>query len=258
MTNESHVQAIIANMIDTFAFLSGNSPLVQFVRTAACARIETDLPLPIFNRVFSYMPEGDAAAEVGSIAESYRARGMRCSWHTYSHAPDEAVEQALRANGFEFGGSLTGMAASLEGRTIAAERVPGLGISAIRTEEELASFKRVFVAEYGLPDALAAAFTDAFAFDPKGRARYYLASLNGEPVGSAMTYGEGDTAGLYTVATLKAFRSRGIGSAVTAYALRDMQESGIKFAILQASPMGTNVYRRLGFDDAVTINVHVG
>ncbi|NBD24137.1 GNAT family N-acetyltransferase [Paenibacillus glycinis] len=255
-------EAIRENMILAFEHLSNNNPRIAFTRTPNACLAETDIPFPIFNRVFDYRAsEGiDIGEDAKSIAESYHRRGMKCGWHSYSHARDEAVLGALQANGFVHAGSMSGMSLSLEGRIVANAEVPGLRIGVIHTDEELEIFKRVFVAEYQLPDEVAAAVTRIFAYDPKEpqSTRYYLAYLNDEPVGTLMTFDHEDVTGIYTVATLKEFRSRGIGGAIVAHALRDRQAAGAKQAILQASAMGQSVYRKLGFEEKLTIDVYSG
>ncbi|MCM3628176.1 GNAT family N-acetyltransferase [Paenibacillus glycanilyticus] len=253
-------KAILENMIQTFERLSSNSPYARFFRDDNCARIETELPLTIFNRVFDYKAPHDdkidATRQVKSIIDAYRERGVKCVWHTYSHTQDEIVTETLRANGFILGSTMSGMAADLKVKVINQSNVPGLRIVIVNTDDELEMFKRVFVAEYGLPDELAHSFTEAFAYDPEGRMKYFLAYLNDLPVGTAMTFSTGEVTGLYTVATLKEFRARGIGGALVGHALHDMQVAGATLAILQASSMGQTIYRKHGFEEEMTINLY--
>ena len=49
------------------------------------------------------------------------------------------------------------------------------------------------------------------------------------------------------VATLPAYRRRGIGTAITAVALQAAAEAGAREAFLDSSPAGVGIYRRLGF-----------
>lgn len=257
----SYNDAIRENMILAFEHLSNNNPCMKFERTQTVCRVETDIPYPIFNRVFDYQASKniDIAADVKSIANSYHKRGMKCGWHIYSHDRDEAVIEALHTNAFVNVGSMSGMSLSLEGWEIKNAEVPGLKIRTIHTDEELEIFKRVFIAEYQLPDTVAEAVTRIFAYDDEGKStRYYLAYLNDVPASTLMTFSQGDITGIYTVATLQQFRSKGIGGAIVAHALRDMRTSGAKQAILQASSMGQSIYRKLGFEEKITIDVYSG
>ncbi|MFC4807923.1 GNAT family N-acetyltransferase [Paenibacillus sp. GCM10023250] len=251
--------AILENMIQTFERLGDNSPYAKFIRAENSARIETELPLTIFNRVFDYQAADDdksqAAGQVKSMIDSYRERGAKCVWHVYSHKLDEVVVETLKTNGFLPVGTMSGMAVNLEGKAIQQPPMPGLSIVTVQTEEELERFKRVFVAEYGLPDELANAFTEAFVYDPEGQMKYFLAYVDDVPAGTAMTFRTGDVGGLYMVATLKEFRRRGIGGVMVGHALLDMQAAGATLAVLQASDMGQTIYRKHGFEEELVIQL---
>lgn len=60
-----------------------------------------------------------------------------------------------------------------------------------------------------------------------------------------------DTLGLYGFATLKAFRGKGIGSALMTFALNKAKELGYSQAILQASDDGIGIYKQLGFKEQI-------
>lgn len=81
-----------------------------------------------------------------------------------------------------------------------------------------------------------------------GRAAAFLADLDGEPVGVAMTIVSHGIAGIYWVGSLAEARGRGIGRAVTAAATNAGFELGAELASLQASPMGEPVYRAMGYE----------
>ena len=79
-----------------------------------------------------------------------------------------------------------------------------------------------------------------------------LASGN-RPVGACSMFLSGSTAGLYDVGVLGKERGRGIGGAMIAHALRFAQERGATQAVLLASGMGYEMYRRAGFREVCKI-----
>ena len=54
-------------------------------------------------------------------------------------------------------------------------------------------------------------------------------------------------AGISSVATLPAFRRRGIGTAVAAAPLRVARQSGYRIGVLFSAPVAVEMYRKLGF-----------
>ena len=62
--------------------------------------------------------------------------------------------------------------------------------------------------------------------------------------------------GVFGIATLPAFRRRGIGSAITSFVLADRADEA-DVAFLDASEIGFGVYRRLGFEATSTWEVWV-
>jgi len=85
--------------------------------------------------------------------------------------------------------------------------------------------------------------------------RTYLAMLNGKPVGTSQLFTSGGVAGVYNVSSIPEARGQGIGSAITLAPLFEARERGYHVGVLQASSMGYNVYRKLGFDDFGKLSV---
>jgi ribosomal protein S18 acetylase RimI-like enzyme len=76
----------------------------------------------------------------------------------------------------------------------------------------------------------------------------FIARLEGEAVGIALTSVSDGVAGIYWVGSTKEVRRRGVGRAVTAAAVAAGFEMGAEVASLQASPMGQGLYRQMGFE----------
>jgi ribosomal protein S18 acetylase RimI-like enzyme len=82
----------------------------------------------------------------------------------------------------------------------------------------------------------------------------FVGYLSGEPVATSMlaTTRSVGLAGVYSVATRPAHRGRGFGTAVTAAALAAAAEQGFDTAVLEPSPSGAPMYRRMGFEPLTT------
>lgn len=77
----------------------------------------------------------------------------------------------------------------------------------------------------------------------------WLARSDGEPAGACCSYDDGTAVGIYWVATLPRYRSRGVGRAVMAAALA---ASPGRPAVLVATAAGQPLYASLGFRPAAT------
>ncbi|GAA3827737.1 GNAT family N-acetyltransferase [Streptomyces chiangmaiensis] len=76
---------------------------------------------------------------------------------------------------------------------------------------------------------------------------FYLAEVDGVPVGTGMTAVSEDLLGLFNISTLPHHRRRGYGRAVTTELLRAGHAAGATTSYLYASKMGEPVYESVGF-----------
>ena len=80
---------------------------------------------------------------------------------------------------------------------------------------------------------------------------YFLARLDGRAAGISVAVQTGESGGIYSVATLEDARRRGVGTAVTWAAVKQIRDWGCDAAVLQSSVMGYPVYRAMGFEEVV-------
>jgi GNAT superfamily N-acetyltransferase len=99
-------------------------------------------------------------------------------------------------------------------------------------------------------------FVTSFDISEQSPQKLFLVYLNGAPVASSLLFMNKDTAGIYFVSTLPAYRNRRIGLALTNYIINYAKKLGLKLCILQASELGLNVYRRAGFREYCHADVY--
>lgn len=120
----------------------------------------------------------------------------------------------------------------------APEPPPGVTVTEVRDAAGLAVWDRVLAAGYPMPESPAPPSLLG------GPTRFWLASADGEPVATAMSYTGHGVVDVEAVATLPTHRGRGIGAAVTwAATLADPALP----AVLIASDDGVGTYRRMGY-----------
>lgn len=260
----SNIQNLIReNIIRAYEKLSIVSQVYTFVQTERTQRFESDIAYGLFNSVFTYTrsEEEDPVEEMKSIASLYHERGQKLAWLTYSHEQDDVMNQALVANNFNQVGSISGMALSLEKWTSELPDIPGLEVRAIRAPQEIEQYRKVILEGFNVPEQMADIFCKVFVDGPNQDTttfQHYLTYMNGEPVTTITTFTEGEVTGIYNIATLESYRSRGFARTALAHIVHDVQEKGSKLAVIHATSMGQSVYPKVGFKEEMTINIFAG
>jgi ribosomal protein S18 acetylase RimI-like enzyme len=132
----------------------------------------------------------------------------------------------------------------------------GVKVKRIQDTEGLRHLACVVAAGFGAPtaegaaelppeaiDALAPSM--ACALDPE--VGLLVGYVDGKPVASAFVYAVGPIAGITGVATIPAYRRRGLGTALTWEALREGAARGCTCATLGALGASYDLYRKMGF-----------
>ena len=130
----------------------------------------------------------------------------------------------------------------------------------MRVEDQEALRKWIHIASIGFnvpyefEDTWYEFFAEAACVSPF---RTYLALLNGKPVATSQLFTSAGVAGIYNVTCLPEARGQGVGTAVVLAPLLEAREMGYQVGILQASSMGYNVYRRIGFQDFGKLSLYL-
>jgi GNAT superfamily N-acetyltransferase len=93
-------------------------------------------------------------------------------------------------------------------------------------------------------------------FRPQSLLRMYLGTIAEEPVATVSVFFGAGVAALEHVVTVPQARGRGVGGAITLMAAREAHEQGYRVGVLTSSPMGFNIYRRIGFREYCTFSTY--
>jgi len=77
----------------------------------------------------------------------------------------------------------------------------------------------------------------------------WLGYFDNQPVCTVLSYVHSYSVGLYMISTLNDFRGKGFGQEITLKALLDASSKGVSQGALQATRLGVNMYRKIGFQE---------
>lgn len=200
----------------------------------------TGAPLPTMNGVVAGSPSFDAATAAVQL-ERVRARGV-----PYSLTFPARDADALAAVGAEHGLTRVDDVPLFRVDELAPFPVPaGVGIRHL-DDGEASVHAELAAVVFGAP-ASTFDFLLGSGYVAVPGVRFYVATLDGEPVGTGLGVTHAGATAVFNVATVEAGRGRGVGAALTHRIVADGRAHGARFAFLQPSPLAAPLYRRLGF-----------
>jgi GNAT superfamily N-acetyltransferase len=228
----------------------GRAPSRELHEEPGLTWFATGIPYPLMNGVLDFRVAARAAdARIGAVIDWFRGRGLPFQWPVMPlHRPRDLGER-LEAHGLIRAFDLPAMSIDLV-EAPDPPVPPGLMIRRVLDRKQLEAWTRVGLAAFEAPEHLLPDFVDlemSLGLDWNLPRRRYFGLLDGRPVASSMVFYHAGVAGIYFVGTANEVRRRGVGAAVTAAGLRDARGMGYRWGVLQASPMGEAVYRRMGF-----------
>lgn len=165
----------------------------------------------------------------------------------------------LQKRGWTLDDAAPGMAVDLRTLDELLMLPSSLTIRFVNDETMLKTWLRTLIVGSEIPEEGLALLLDAVAkhgYKEDPDLRYYLGLFDDEPVATSLLYLAGGVANIYCVATLPQARGQGFGTALTLEALLDARKLGYRIGTLQSSPMGFNLYRRLGFREYGAFQVY--
>jgi len=164
------------------------------------------------------------------------------------------VDRAITMLGLDLEVERPAMTAAIAG--LEPPRPPeGVEIRRVRTEEDLREAVIVNVEAFGMLPEVAERYLAPTILSVR-QTRVYVAELDGRPAACASTDLHKGAVGVFGVGVLERFRRRGIGTAITAFAVRDLRGKA-DLAWLHPSETGRPMYERMGFRPVAEWAVYV-
>jgi GNAT superfamily N-acetyltransferase len=252
--------AVEANMV---AFMATLAPLpqVEFHEDTDSVRFISGIPHPLLNAVMRarFAPD-EADTRIDATLRHFTSRGLPLCWYAGPTSQPADLGARLEAHGLTHAEDMPGMAVDLLALSEEPAGQPDLQIEQVGDLPMLEEWLRPLAIGFELPEIVVKGFGDLFGgvgFGPDTTFRHYLGRLRGAPVACSTLFLGSDVAGIYNVATRPELRRQGIGRAITLAPLREARALGYRHAVLFATKMGFDVYRRLGFREYCSIGLYL-
>jgi GNAT superfamily N-acetyltransferase len=238
MDREAWLELNLRGMQTAFAGFGHSAGAEVIERDGLVAVINRAVPeRSVFNSVV-YLGHAALAAAYEKLAAAYAGAG--CAWTVWAPEDDRDTAALLDRNGHTLDAKPRAMGIELDD-------VPEPDLSGLDWTDA------------GTPDEMAALNDAAYGYEPgtwargMGRGyegmRIYLARVDGEPAATVSALDVGDDCPIWMVATAEVARGRGLATALMRKAIHDASQRGCATSTLQATKLGTPVYRRCGYQD---------
>lgn len=241
--DQALIEAGHDNFVEAYALLARALPGGRVEEFDGLALVATGLDDAEFNRVFVLAPPKDPALALQRA--STRFKELRLPWMLVVAEPARvAMTGPATAQRLGFGRIFPVMVLDpLAGHEPA---IPRFEVTRVDGGAMATVFADTLADGFGNPRSFTRIFAAPGAWDAPDVVSY-IGWYEGQPVATASRVVTGCVAGIYNVCTMRGFRRRGFGAAVTWRAALDGLAAGCEVSILQSTNQGFNVYREMGY-----------
>jgi GNAT superfamily N-acetyltransferase len=193
------------------------------------------------NCAFVTAPPRDPEAALDWCTGRFHERGLRTGVEVRAGDP---IEQPLAQRGFSV--VVRRPAMTLHPVVLPTVDAPRVTVRAVEDEVDLVAYQAIQAEAFDMTPEVTAAFLPPAALRTPG-VRLFLAAYDDVPCATAGVSLSPYGAGIVGVATLRGYRRRGLGRAVTASAVAYGATQGADLAWLYPSAMARPLYEGLGF-----------
>ncbi len=251
--------ALDTNQIAFWSLLFSHFPEAELHDDPGIFWFETGIRHDVFNRVIQTSLELDTLpVAIERVLCYFQQRRMPFLWHLGASSHPTNSGSILEGYGLTHYETEPGMAVDLLRFNENILVAPQLAIHPVTTDELIEQWIHVW--EFGSPEEVIHqwfTFYSGLCLNRESPLHLYLGTLDGKPVATSEVFFGGGVASIGSVGTLPQHRHQGIGAAMTLTALREAHRQGYRIGVLTASPMGINIYRRIGFQEYGTFSTYL-
>ncbi len=196
---------------------------------------------------------------IADIKMIYRQSGLPFWWWMFPGGQSQTTMDMLQAEGFSFVDSIPCMMTDLSLMSDEASDDAAISVIRVSKPEELTLWEEVSFAGFDFPQETKQQyhrFVKTFNLAADSPQEFFLVFYHGTPVATSLVFLDGNACGIYFVTTLADQRKKGIGLVATKAAMRRAKGAGARYASLQSSPDGYQIYHQAGFKEYCRVNVY--
>ncbi|OGO15168.1 MAG: hypothetical protein A2Y93_00575 [Chloroflexi bacterium RBG_13_68_17] len=243
-------EAIEANGL-AFWELFCSRPGMEFHREPGLVWFASGYAAPTLNGVlWADLPGDELEAAIDEATARFRRRQLPMEWRVGPTTRPPNLGQHLARRGFALAEDIPALFLDLDIAPAEAPAPPGFRVEPVENNLRLEEWFRAWARGFDVPPFFTAAFRDAYThvgFGDDRPLRNLVGFLDGVPVATATVFLAAGLASLHSITTVPEARRRGLGAAITQAALHVARGRGVRTAVLHSTPMGLDLYRRLGF-----------
>jgi GNAT superfamily N-acetyltransferase len=223
--------------------------------------IFSGLDYGVFNIALLTSParDGQLQGRLQDAARFFRERTLRWSFWLCDDLLDPASARHGRQTFLNFGMRAISHPPGMLAEALAppVRQLPEIECRPVCDAPSRAAFAELTSIAFDIPYAIArAVYTREEAW--RGDYRGFVGVAQGRVVATVAMVAAAEAVGVYSLATVPAFRRRGYGEALLRAAAAQMTaRTGLRRLALQSTEAGYSLYRRLGFRDVTTFTVYL-
>jgi N-acetylglutamate synthase-like GNAT family acetyltransferase len=229
------------------------SLISSFIQIDSIGALGTGVPVSDINWVFNEKPlNSDSAKDIVDIKKYYKKLSLRFWWWVYPCGQSPENNKTLQDANLELFKKVPCMAATLNDSLLDDSLADEIRVLQVKSKKDLLIWRDVSFEGFEMPDRARkpyGIFVSSFDLDEHSPQKLFIAYYDGKPVATSLLFIHKNTAGIYYVSTLPAYRNKGCGLRITQAAMQSAKKSGFKDVILQATPMGERLYKKIGFKE---------
>jgi GNAT superfamily N-acetyltransferase len=256
LSNLELVREIEKTYFEGITDFYARGPTTKVEREEGLIIFQTGLGSPMLNGVLSCDSAGATEAEARSLVGRFQKAGLPMIWAAGPSAPLDRLDRIMSDIGLAAEPRPPGMALELEG--LQSTPLPkGLQVDVADSRMDLETCTGISAEVFGIPPGSLEgwrAMVHGYGTGPGHR--WFIGTLDGDPVSISLLVMHDKVAGIYNVATLDKARGKGVGTALTREPLLFAKRAGYEIAVLEASEMGRPIYEKLGFRKVCEFGVY--